>query len=179
MIGSRALKYARALADVAAEQKLEERVLSGLLDFEGLLESCPELLEVFTNPAIPFSRKRGIVEKVAEKSGLLPIVVNLVLLLLEKARIQQFNQVVEAYEKVLDERKGIVSAQVFSAGEVDESVCRRLQESISNWTGKLVKLNWYRDGSLIGGLKMQIGSTVFDGSIKTQLEEIRRRLAAE
>jgi len=173
------LKFAQALADVARELKLEDQVLEELSGFSGLLESNKELMEALTHPAIPFSAKRNIVQELAKKIPLTQTVVNFILVLMERARLPQFQEVLEAYESILDELHGIVRADVFACEKVDKAVDQRLQETVSTLTGKKVKINYHVDESLIGGLKLQIGSTIYDGSIGTQLEEFRRRLAGK
>ena len=172
-------KFAQALADVARELKLEDQVLEELSGFSGLLESNKELMEALTHPAIPFSAKRNIVQELAKKIPLTQTVVNFILVLMERARLPQFQEVLEAYESILDELHGIVRADVFACEKVDKAVDQRLQETVSTLTGKKVKINYHVDESLIGGLKLQIGSTIYDGSIGTQLEEFRRRLAGK
>lgn len=179
IISSVSLKYARALADVALENRIHEQVLRELSAVDQLLKTHKDLRETFANPAIPLAAKRGIMEELGRRMSLSKVVVNFVLVLLEKARIHQFEQMAGAYQRVLDERQGIIQADVFSVQAVNDSVKRRLHDAVSGLTGKRVKMNYQQDASLIGGIKMQIGSTVFDGSIRTQLEEIRKRLAME
>ena len=177
MISSVPLKYAQALADVAGEVQQEDQVQEELLVFAELLNSNQELMEALTHPAIPFSAKRKIVQELAKKIPLTEIVANFILVLLEHARLPQFQEMIEAYESVLDELRGILRAEVASCEEVEEAMDQRLRKAVSTLTGKQVKINYQQDESLIGGLKLQIGSTLYDGSIRTQLEEIKRRLA--
>lgn len=179
IFSSVSLKYARALADVALENKVHEQVLHELSTFAQLLTTHEDLRDTFANPALPFATKRGIVEELGKRMSLSKVVINFVLVLLEKARIRQFEQMVGAYQRVLDERQGIILAEVFSVQAVNDSIKQRLHDAVSRLTGKRVKMNYHQDASLIGGIKMQIGSTVFDGSIQTQLDEIRKRLAME
>ena len=173
------LKFAQALADVAGELKQEDQGLEELSSFSALLGSHKELMETFTHPAIPFSAKRNIVQELAKKIPLTQTVVNFILVLIERARLPQFHEVLEAYEGILDELHGILRADVFSFEQVNKAVDQRLQKAVSTLTGKKVKINYHVDESLIGGLKLQIGSTIYDGSIGTQLEEFRRRLAGK
>ena len=172
-------KFAQALADVAAELKQEDQVLEELSGFSGLLESNKELMEALTHPAIPFSAKRNIVQELAQEIPLTKTVVNFILVLMERARLPQFQEVLEAYESILDELHGILRADVFTCEQVDKTVDQRVQKTVSTLTGKKVKINYHVDESLIGGLKIQIGSTIYDGSIGTQLEEFRRRLVSK
>ena len=179
MISSVSLSYARALAEVAGELQQEDQVKGELSAFAELLSSHQELMKTLIHPAIPFSAKRNIVQEFAQRIPLTEIVVNLILVLLEHARMPQFQEVTEAYGSILDELHGILPAEVYSCEKVEEAVDQRLQEAVSTLTGKRVKISYHVDESLIGGLKLQIGSTVYDGSIGTQLEEIRRRLASQ
>ncbi len=173
------LKFAQALADVAGELKQEDQVLEELSSFSALLGSHKELMETLTHPAIPFSAKRNIVQEMAKKIPLTQTVVNFILVLIERARLPQFQEVLEAYESILDELHGIVRADVFACEEVDKAVDQRVQKAVSTLTGKKVKISYHVDESLIGGLKLQIGSTIYDGSIGTQLEQFRRRLVGK
>lgn len=173
------LKFAQALADVAGELKREDQVLEELTSFSALLDSNKELMEALTHPAIPFSAKRNIVQELAKEIPLTQTVVNFVLVLIERTRLPQFQEVLEAYEGILDELHGIVRADVFASEKVDKAADQRLQKAVSTLTGKKVKINYQVDESLIGGLKLQIGSTIYDGSIAIQLEEFRRRLVSK
>ncbi len=173
------LKFAQALADVAGELKQEDQVLEELSSFSALLGSHKELMETLTHPAIPFSAKRNIVQEMAKKIPLTQTVVNFILVLIERARLPQFQEVLEAYESILDELHGIVRADVFACEEVDKAVDQRVKKAVSTLTGKKVKISYHVDESLIGGLKLQIGSTIYDGSIGTQLEQFRRRLVGK
>lgn len=173
------LKFAQALADVAGELQQEDQVLEELSGVLELLGSHKELMQTLTHPAIPFSAKRQIVEELARRIPLTQIVANFILVLIEHARLPQFQKVLEAYEGVLDGLHGILRADVFACEEVDKAVDQRLQKAISTLTDKKVKINYQVDESLIGGLKLQIGSTIYDGSIDTQLEEFRRRLSSK
>lgn len=179
MLSSIALKYARALAEIAANENQQDQVLEELVTVKELLHPHGELVETLQNPVLPFSVKRKLIERLAEKVPLSQVVVNFTLVLLERGHLHQFDQMVVAYRAVLDENQGIVRGDVYSCREMSQLFKERLEEAASNLTGKRVLLDYHRDESLIGGLTMQIGSTIFDGSIRTQLKEIRQRLAAE
>ena len=172
-------KYARALVEVAVESKQESRVQEQLSDFAGLLASHKELSDALSHPAIPFSAKRNIVEEIGRGATLEPMVVNFVLVLLEHAQIGQFQEVVEAYQEVLDEFRGIVRVRVVSSEELKTEVHERIGEMAASLSGKEVKIDYDVDETLVGGFKLQIGSTIYDGSLQSQLDEIRRRLAEQ
>ena len=173
------LKFAQALADAAVELKQEDQVLEELSSFSALLGSHKELMETLTHPAVPFSAKRNIVQELAKEIPLTQTVANFILVLIERARLLQCQEVLEAYASVLEDLHGIVRADVFACEKVNKAVDQRLQKAVSTLTGKKGKITYHLDESLIGGLKLQIGSTIYDGSIGTQLEEFRRRLAGQ
>lgn len=178
MITSLAFKYATALADVADQEQQAERVDQGLALFGQLLEEYSKLQQILTNPAVSFSTKRKIIERVGTESGLSRTVVNLLLVLLQNARIHLYGQVREAYREVRDQRSGIFRGTVVAAHELSDSEQERIVQATSQLVGGDVRLTFDRDQSLIGGLRIQIGSTIFDGSVSTKLHEIRRRLAS-
>jgi len=179
MSSSKPSKYARALAEVAMESKQEDRVQEELGAFAELLGSHKDLSDALTHPAISFSAKRNIVEEIGRKASLEPMVVNFILVLLEHAQIGQFQKVVEAYQEVLDEFQGVLRARVVSSEELKQDVHDRIREIAAGSTGKEVKIDYDVDETLVGGFKLEIGSTIYDGSLQSQLDEMRRRLAEQ
>ena len=179
MIPSSLNLYARALADVASQSEQEEAVGADLVAFGELLASHQELRSTLGNPAIPFSTKRRIVEAIGRGAPLSPMVVNLTLVLLERARMHQFDELMAAYQAVLDERSGVLTAEISSCLVLQEEMKSRLQEALSRMTEGKVRINYQQDESLIGGLRLQIGSTIYDSSVRTQLEELRHRLVTQ
>ena len=131
------------------------------------------------NPAIPFAPKRRIVEEVGGRLSLVEIAVNFILVLLENGRIGEYDEYVEAYTQVTDQRAGIVRGVVTSARGLDAEVRNRLEEVLSEISRARVRLSYEEDESLIGGLKITVGSVIYDGSIRTHLEEVRRRISRD
>lgn len=179
MASSRARRYARALAEVAVEEGRETRVQEDLDSFGAALQASPELVETLINPAIPFAPKRRIVEELAGRLSLVEITVNFILVLLENGRIGEYGEYVEAYREAMDQRAGVVRGVVTSARGLDSEVRSRLEEVLSEISRARVRLSYEEDESLIGGLRIQVGSVIYDGSIRTQLEEVRRRIGRE
>lgn len=179
MASATALKYARALADVAFESGRQERASQELAALASLLKSHAELRKALENPVIPFSAKRRIMEQLAPRLPLSDMMLNFTLIILENARIQQLQDIAAAFQEVLDERRGVVRGRVRSARQLDQPVRTRLASAMSAHLGKTVHLSFEKDESLIGGLKLQVGSMIFDASIRTQLEVIEKRLAGQ
>ena len=179
MASSRARRYARALSQVAVEEDRETRVQEDLRSFGGALAASPELTETLMSPAIPFAPKRRIVEELGNRLSLAEITVNFILVLLENRRIGEYDEYVEAYTQVTDLRAGVVRGVVTSARSLDGEVRSRLESVLSEISQAQVRLAFEEDESLIGGLKITVGSVIYDGSIRTQLEEVRRRIGGD
>jgi len=179
MASSRARRYARALAEVAVKDGRETRVQEDLDSFGAALEASPELVETLMSPAIPFAPKRRIAEELAGRLSLVDTSVNFILVLLENGRIEEYGEYVEAFRDTMDQRAGVVRGVVTSARGLDSKVRGRLEEALSEISRARVRLSYEEDETLIGGLRIQVGSVIYDGSIRTQLEEVRRRIGRD
>ncbi len=177
MISSTTLKYARALLEVALENQSEDAVLVDLQSFDSLLSEHDELRSTLENPVLPFPAKRKIVEAVGARLPLSQSVQNFVLIAASNGRIHQFSSLVEAFSQVLDEKRGIQRGTVFSANPLDESQRLLVSQRMAQLTGGQVQLGFEIDSDLIGGIKIRLGSTIFDGSIRARLNELKKRLA--
>jgi len=177
VVSSTTYKYAEALADVAAETGLSlETALKQLRSFVDTYLENEELRTVLQVPAYPLSVKQGIVRELSGALKLDKIVLNFLLVLLEKGRIEQIEEVFAAYQSVLDDKAGVVSVEVESAFELSAEDRKRIAEAMKKVTGKDVKLSYSVDEELIGGLRLKAGSTVYDGSILSSLEQLRNRM---
>ena len=171
------LKYARALIDVVVERDIEDRVEQEMEVLQVLLAGNELLRGTLETPALPFQPKRRIVEELGSRLGLSETARNFVLVLLRNGRIAEFDQAVAALQEVLDERRGVVRGEVTSARPLGDSTRTRLLEAVREVTGRGARLDFQQDEALIGGIKLKIGSTIFDGSIQTALETLKKELA--
>ena len=169
-------RYSRSLAEIAFEENLEQTVSEDLKTFSEIFRAVPDLLEVFHAPAIPRETKEKLLAELMAKYPVSPITSNFLRILLQHNRIRFFQQIVEGYWKSVNERKGIVSARVTAAAPVSRENLKALEAKLAGITGKLVHIESQTDANLLGGVVVQIGSTIFDGSIRTQLSEMKRRL---
>ena len=177
MISSTAAKYVRALAEVAAESDNSMEVKAGLEDFREIFHSHQGLREVLFNPTIPLLVKRNIVEEMARKMLLPGILVNFFFVILERSRLHLLDEFVDAYQEILDEEAGILRVEVSSSYPLTSGESERLREVMATLTGRSVKLSCEVDETLLGGVRLQVGSTVYDGTIRTQLAELRKQLS--
>ncbi|MCK6529610.1 ATP synthase F1 subunit delta [Myxococcota bacterium] len=174
--GSIARRYAQAVLDLARDEGIAERVGSELDDFVATLERVPVIREVIVHPGFGKDERKALLHAVLERSGYARITRDFLLLLVDKSRIGAYGEIARAYARGLDEAMGRVHATVRSAGPLDAGTLARLRQHLERVTGKTVVLESQVDPSLIGGLVTQVGSLVFDGSIRTQLEAMRSRL---
>ncbi len=181
MAGAVASRYAKALADavLAPSSRTDSRqALSELHTFEQMVKSSPELRTVLMSPAVPISRKRAVVGRFATSVPLSPLVRNFLFVVIDRRRSDLLGEMAQAFEAALDERMGVVRAEVQSAAPLNESQRAVLQQELSRLANKEVRCDFDIDPSLIGGVVARIGSTVYDGSVRTQLETLRERLVA-
>lgn len=174
--GSIAKRYAKALADVAASTNELEVVRQELSDVAGLLREHRELQRFLVNPSILRRDKVRVLEEVLARLSLWPLTKSFLRILQEAGRLQALEGVLRAYETMVDERLGRVKAVVTTAAPLEGKAHERLRERLAEMTGKTVYLEMQQDAGLLGGLVTQIGSQVYDGSLRTRLARLRQEL---
>jgi len=182
MISVASSRYARALADVVFDPRIRldpQRVTQQLKNVADLVAESGELRHVLMSPAVASSRKRGVLEKLAPDLGLDRQVRNFFYVLIDHRRIGQIGEIQEAFQSILDERMGLVCADITSSQDLSDEQRRAVQAELGHLTGKQIRSEYTVDPALIGGLIARIGSTVYDGSVRGQLDGLRRRLTAE
>ena len=170
-----ARRYAIALADVAISRSEERQVQSEIESWASMIDANPQLKEVFANPTIPYDQKRNVLKELISRTRVSGTTAGFLQVLLKNQRLAQLKEVAERFRLLLDERSGVVAARVTTARPVAQEQQKALQEALSSLTGKSVRLNFTTDETIIGGLVTHIGSTIFDGSVESQLQ----RLAVE
>jgi F-type H+-transporting ATPase subunit delta len=171
-----AARYARALLDVAIKEADPERIEQELAAFANLLNESPELQKALTNPAVPVPGKRGIVESLVPRLKLSAPLGKLLLMLADRDRLAIVPDLAAVYAERLMEYRQIVRAEVTTAVPLPPDRAEKLRERLAGLTGRRVTMTTKLDPSLIGGAVARVGSTVYDGSIATQLEKIKERL---
>jgi len=171
--------YARALADVVFDAHLDAaRAIGGLRQIAALLNESVELRRVWENPAVPADQKRKLLDAIVQRNGIDKPVRNLVAVLIDHRRLPFLPRIVEQLEKELDARLGFTEAQISSARELSDSEKRTLESQIEKATGKKVRARYGLDPSLLGGAAVRVGSTIYDGSVKGQLERIKEAISS-
>ena len=172
-----ALRYARALLDVAVKERADlEQIENELSQFADLLKRYPTLAKVLLNPAVPVPRKRAAVAELLAQARLSPILSKLIALLADRDRLVLLPDLLAAYRDRLLDHRHVVRAEVTTAAPVDAGRVQAIQNSLAKVTGRTVTMATKVDPSIIGGLVARIGSTVYDGSVTRQLERMKERL---
>ncbi len=171
--------YARAFADVvmkASNQLDPARALLELHSVDALLKESDQLRRVLENPSIPGDRKRAVLDAITARLGTTRQVRNFVAVLTDNRRLPLFSEILKQVEQELNDRQGFAEAQVSTARQLGDPEKQMLEAEIARLTGKKVRARYEQDASLLGGAVVQVGSTIYDGSVKGQLEKIREQL---
>ena len=169
--------YARAFTDVVMRAKLDPaRMIELLRSIEEMVAQSESLRRVLENPSIPSDRKLAILDAIGQRMGMVRQVRNFLAVLIEHRRLALLEEIVREIERELNERLGIADATVRSARELSDAEKKLLEGEIAKLTGKRVRAQYQRDTSLLGGAVVQVGSTIYDGSVAGQLERIREQL---
>jgi len=176
---SLARRYAEALADVALEQGNAELVKKELAGFLGLMAKSADLRNFLASPAVPGGSKQAVIEKLIARLGASKALRNFLFVVVENHRSTLLPQIQEAFEEELNARLGVTEVQVATARELTAQEKAELTRVLGQLTGKRVEARYALDPELIGGAVVRIGSTIYDGSVREQLNRLRTRLASE
>lgn len=174
-----AMRYARALFDVALQESSPERVGDQLTAFVEMVRGHAELTRVFANPAVPARMKRGIVERLTAEVALEAPLRKLLVLVADRDRLGLLADLASAYHARLLQHQQVVEAHVTTATPLAADRAEAIAGGLASHTGRRVRLTTSVDPALIGGVVARIGSTVYDGSVARQLERLRDRLAQD
>ena len=171
-----ARRYATALADVVIKSGDTETVKKELIVWERLITDNADLQSAIRNPSIPLSSKEKVLEALIAKVKPSKSTGNFLRVLLSNGRLTELAAINSRLDSVLEERSGSVVAEVISARDLSGAQQGELKANLEKLTGKQVKLNFAIDPAIIGGVVTRVGSTVYDGSVKSQLENLKEEL---
>lgn len=167
-----ARRYASALADVVIERREEREVQKEIGLWASTIDSNPQLKEVFANPTVAYESKRKVLEELISRTRVRETTASFLRVLLRNQRLAQLPEVATRFGQVLDERAGVVAAEITTARPIPEELKSALHDTLTSATGRTVRLTFATDEAIIGGLVARIGSTVFDGSVENNLERL-------
>ena len=170
-------RYARAFAEVAESAHLNADVAQRqMYDFSQTLAASSELREVLENPSIEMAGKLKVLDGIAARIGMFPQVRNFIAVILEHHRLAELDEILAEYKQVVDEHAGATEARITSAHPLNAEDRAQLEEQIAKLAGARVRARYAEDASLLGGAVVEIGSTVYDGSVRAQLQQLKQRL---
>jgi len=176
MIASVARRYARALLEVGAETSSIDAFGAELARVAAAMHVAPELRDLLTNPAFSREQRHAALEAVAGPLALSLSVRNLVKLLIDRNRAAQLSDIARIYGELADELAGRARAHVWTAAPLPPELASSLEKALSGAVKRQVTVETSVDSSLLGGAVAQVGSFLFDGSVKGRLKELRREL---
>ncbi len=176
---SASLQYANALADIALEQGAAEPALKQLGEFSAAFAESAELRTFLASPEITREAKHGVIEKLAARIGVSKIIRNFLFVMVDNQRTSLLPDILKAFHEVIHQRQGVAEAAVSSAGSLNDAQKTQLLETLERLTGKKIQATYALDPELLGGAVVRIGDTIYDGSLRSRLNELRMRLSAE
>lgn len=176
---SATLQYANALADVALAQGEADVALKQFKDFCTAFSDSMELRNVLASPAVPREAKHGVIEKIAARLGAGKIVRNFLFVVADHRRMHLLPEIYAAFEEVIREREGVAEAEISSATDLSAAQKKRFSQILERLTGKKIQAKFSLNPDLLGGAVVRVGDTIYDGSVRNSLNEMRARLAAE
>ena len=171
-----ARRYAEAMADVAIAYKAVDQIDGELHLFADMVRQSDELAGVFASPVLSQPDKGNVLEALIARSKPGAYTANLLRTMLANQRLPLIVEVYEQYRRIINERRGIVVAEVTTAQPLAAPEQAQLSQRLQAITGKQVEFKFKTDAALIGGVVTRIGSVVYDGSVRTQLREIHKQL---
>jgi F-type H+-transporting ATPase subunit delta len=159
---------AAKLDDGAAQQQMR--------DFAQTLADSSELREVLENPSIEMPAKLKVLDAMAGRMAMFKQVRNFIAVILEHRRLPELDEILSEYKQVVDEHAGATEARITSARPLNEKDRAQLEAQIAKLAGARVRARYMEDATLLGGAVVEIGSTVYDGSLRAQLQQLKHKL---
>jgi F-type H+-transporting ATPase subunit delta len=169
--------YARALADVVVDRRMDANRVTGELDsLATILRSSPELRTVWGSPSVSGQQKLKLLDAIAGRAVLSREIRNFAAVIINNRRIQAFDEIAKQAIDQINARLGIADAEIVSARELGAEEKRELESQVTKVTGKKLRVRFALDAKLMGGALVKVGSTIYDGSVRGQLQRMKERL---
>lgn len=171
------LRYAHAFASVAAANHLDvNAVQQQLHDFSDTVTGSHELREVLINPSIPGEQKLKVLDAIAGRIGMIPQVRNFIAVIVDHQRLDELDEILTEYHEIADEQSGLAEAEITSAHPLNDEDRAQLEAQVARVVGGRVRASYRQDATLLGGAVVRIGSTVYDGSLRGQFQQLKQKL---
>ena len=176
---SASLQYANALADIALEQGAGEPAAKQLNEFGAAYAQSAELRTFLASPAVSIEAKHAVIEKITARLGASKIIRNFLFVLTDHRRTPLMPNVIATFQEVIRQRQGVAEAEVTSAVEMSAAQKKEMAATLAKLTGRKIEAKYELDPALLGGAVVRIGDTIYDGSLRSRLNEMRARLAGD
>lgn len=176
MISNISKRYARAFFDIAAEENKLENYYNELMQFSTFITQDKTLREFLANPIFEQEVKKNVVEKIIGKLPLSAMTINFLKLLVDKKRIEVLPDITTCYRQMMDEVLKKISVNLKTAFPLSAEMQAYISSSLEKLTGRQVEMTVEKDPALLGGIVIGVGDTLYDGSIKNQLNNMRNLL---
>lgn len=172
-------RYARALAEVSFKLGQHEAVERELEQFGQLLDGNRELSAFYEDPAVGAARKKAATSQLLARLGFCKTAGNFIHVLVERNRMGHFNQMLQAFRQAIRDRLGIVEVGVTTSTEIGQVLREQLSRAMEQVSGKRVQLRFRIDPRILGGVVTRVGDTIYDGSVRQQLQQMKERLSTQ
>jgi len=170
-------RYARAFAEVVVEHRMDPaQTIQELNSVAELMNSSLELRNVLQNPAVAHKQKLGLLDAIIGRMSGSKMLRNFLAVLIDQRRIREINEIAEQFKHELNQRLGIAEAQISAIRELTPEEKQLLEKKIAAMTGKVVRASYSQDANLLGGAVVRVGSTIYDGSVRGQLQRIKQQI---
>jgi F-type H+-transporting ATPase subunit delta len=171
--------YARAFADVVMDKRLDPaKTLAEAQQIAALVRESKELREVWQAPSITAEQKRAVLDAIVKRAGISQMVRNFIAVLIDKGRMRFLDEIVAEFSHELNQRLGFAEAEITATRELSANERAELESDLARVTGKKIRARYDQDRTILGGAIARVGSTVYDGSVRGQLEKIREQLTS-
>jgi F-type H+-transporting ATPase subunit delta len=167
------------MADIALAQGAAGPAAKQLLEFGTAYAESAQLRTFLASPAVSVEAKHAVIEKIVARLGASKIIRNFLFVLADHRRTHLIPEVIAAFHQVIRQRQGIAEAEISSAVEMSAAQKKVMAATLAQLTGKKIEAKFGLDPALLGGAVVRIGDTIYDGSLRSRLNEMRARLAAE
>lgn len=175
--GSLARRYAKAVFEIGQSQNNLDKIGADIRSLAKAMNESAELVSVVTSPAVRRSDRRNILDQIMQRVGVQPATKNLVYLLLDSERMGALPGISRELDVMIEAKAGRVQAEIVSAKALDPSQLSQITAALEKLSGKKVSVSRREDPELLGGVVAKVGDVVYDGSLRTQLRNLRDELS--
>ncbi|HAB93704.1 MAG TPA: ATP synthase F1 subunit delta [Lachnospiraceae bacterium] len=168
--------YGQSLYDLAAEEGLSEEILDEMEAVEKIFKENPDYITLLLEPSVPRRERLGLLEE-AFGDQIHPYLKNFLMILLENSLLRGFSACCRTYRASYNKDHGIEEAIVTSAVALSDEQIRSLKAKLEKMSGKTVLLTQKVDSSVLGGLRVEIGGKLLDGTVMGRLADLRKKVS--